>query len=127
MIVDDCRLNKCLSLSTPLGTNKYLNVNGPLQIGGTYMDLMQVGLHRSWNHKPFGNGFIGCIKNFTFNEKIYNLGFPSLARNVDPGCVKSIAESITFRFDWTFLLAIIICLAVLTSKSNTITRLCPVS
>lgn len=118
MIVDDCRLQKCLGLSTPVGGNKFLNVNGPLQVGGTYMDLTQVGLHRNWTHKPFANGFSGCIRNLTFNEKLYNLGAPSLAHNADPGCARSIAESITFRFDWTFLAAILICLAILTSKLN---------
>lgn len=117
MIVDDCKLQKCLSLSPPVGTNKYLNVNGPLQVGGTYMDLTQVALQRNWTHKPFANGFEGCIQNFTFNKKLYNLGMPSLSKNnIDAGCSHVVAESITFKFDWTFLAAILICLAILTSE-----------
>ncbi|XP_065212799.1 DE-cadherin isoform X2 [Planococcus citri] len=115
LIVDDCKLQKCMGLSTPVGTNKFLNVNGPLQLGGTYMDLTHISLQRNWTHKPFALGFEGCIQNFTFNDKLYNLGMPSLSKSsVDVGCNNIVAESITFKFDWTFLAAILICLVILT-------------
>lgn len=48
--------------------------------------------------------------------QLYNLGEPSLSKNTDIGCNSANSMAITFGIDRSFLLAILICLAVLTSK-----------
>lgn len=105
-----------MNVSPVVGSNENLNVNGPLQVGGTYMDLGQVSSHRNWVHKPFGRGFVGCIQNFTLNGQLYNLGVPSDASNADPGCSKVIQEGIVLGFDWMFYIPIVLCLGILARK-----------
>lgn len=116
MKVDSCNLPLCLSISPPVGPNEYLNVNGPLQVGGSFLDLGLVAATRNWTHKPFGSGFKGCIRNLTFNEKLYNLGAPSMGYKVDFSCTPGTAVAVSFGIDASFLIAIFVCLAVLLSK-----------
>ncbi len=116
MKVDSCNLPSCLSLSPPIGLNEYLNVNGPLQLGGSFVDLKAIAATRNWTHKPLSNGFNGCIRNLTFNGHLYNLGAPSLSRNVDFSCTHGTAVAVSFGIDASFLIAIFVCLAVLLSK-----------
>ncbi|XP_025194494.1 DE-cadherin isoform X1 [Melanaphis sacchari] len=113
MKVDSCNLPSCLSLSPPIGINEYLNVNGPLQLGGSFVDLRAIASTRNWTHKPFSNGFNGCIRNLTFNGHLYNLGAPSMSRNVDFSCTHGTAVAVSFGIDASFLIAIFVCLAVL--------------
>lgn len=113
MKVDSCNLPSCLSLSPPIGPNEYLNVNGPLQLGGSFVNLGMVAATRNWTHKPLGNGFNGCIRNLTFNSRLYNLGAPSLSHNVDFSCTRGTAVAVSFGIDASFLIAIFVCLAVL--------------
>lgn len=115
MKVDNCNLPSCLSLSPPIGPNEYLNVNGPLQLGGSFVDLSMVSASRNWTHKPFNSGFNGCIRNLTFNGRLYNLGAPSLSHNVDFSCTHGTAVAVSFGIDASFLIAIFVCLAVLLS------------
>ncbi len=117
LIVDDgVGTNNRLS-GTPVGPNQYLNVNGPLQMGGTRMDMVKVAYTRGWNHKPMKRGFSGCIQNFMVNGKSYNLTSPSMFEKVDFGCSRtSVVGSIQMKVDWSFWIAILICLSVLTSK-----------
>lgn len=68
--VDNCRKSFCLSLTAPHGKNEYLNVNGPLQVGGAAVDLNEISKAMNWNHKPMATGFAGCISNLTFNGKV---------------------------------------------------------
>lgn len=117
MKVDSCSLPSCLSISPPIGPNEYLNVNGPLQLGGSFVDLSLVAAARNWTHKPFGSGFNGCIRNLTFNGRLYNLGAPSLSYNIDFACTHGTAVAVSFGIDASFLIAIFVCLAVLLSKS----------
>lgn len=114
--IDSCNLPSCLSLSPPIGPNEYLNVNGPLQLGGASVDLHLVAAARNWTHKPVSNEFNGCIRNLTFNGRLYNLGAPSLAHNVDFSCTRGTAVAVSFGIDASFLIAIFVCLAVLLSK-----------
>lgn len=116
MKVDNCNLPSCLSLSPPVGPNEYLNVNGPLQLGGSFVDLSMVAASRNWTHRPFSNGFNGCIRNLTFNGRLYNLGSPSISRNVDFSCTHGTAVAVSFGIDASFLIAIFVCLAVLLSE-----------
>ncbi|XP_025422894.1 DE-cadherin isoform X3 [Sipha flava] len=111
--VDNCNLPSCLSVHTPIGPNEFLNVNGPLQLGGTFINLSAVAATRNWTYKPFNNGFNGCIRNLTFNSRLYNLGAPSLSHNVDFSCTHGTAVAVSFGIDASFLIAIFVCLAVL--------------
>ncbi|RZF45194.1 hypothetical protein LSTR_LSTR009965 [Laodelphax striatellus] len=111
--VDDCKLSSCLSLSTPQGPNELLNVNEPLQLGGTYMDLDAVASYMNWTHKPLNMGYSGCVTNVTFNGQLYQLGRPSLAENVDVGCSRGTAVAVTFGVDNSFIIAIILCMLTL--------------
>lgn len=116
MKVDNCIYSSCLSLSPPIGPNEYLNINGPLQLGGSFVDLNRVAATRNWTHKPLNNEFNGCIRNLTFNGRLYNLGTPSLSHNVDFSCQRGTAVAVSFGIDASFLIAIFVCLAVLLSK-----------
>lgn len=68
--MDNCRKSSCLSLTAPLGKNEYLNVNGPLQLGGSAVVLNEIADSMNWNFKPMSTGFAGCISNLTFNGKV---------------------------------------------------------
>ncbi|XP_050545953.1 DE-cadherin isoform X3 [Daktulosphaira vitifoliae] len=113
MKVDNCNLPSCLSLSPPIGPNEYLNVNGPLQLGGSFLDLNSVASTRNWTYKPYSTGFNGCIRNLTFNGRLYNLGSPSLSQDVDFSCTRGTAVAVSFGIDASFLIAIFVCLAIL--------------
>lgn len=76
MKVDNCGISACMSLTAPQGSNEFLNVNSPMQIGGTLTNLAQLAAQLGWDHKPTDRGFVGCIRNMTFNgnvmsQKIY--------------------------------------------------------
>ncbi|KAH8362009.1 hypothetical protein KR200_001667, partial [Drosophila serrata] len=113
MTVNNCRLSTCQTLGAPVGPNEFLNVNAPLQLGGTPVDLNQLGRQLNWTHVPSQKGFFGCIRNLTINEKTYNLGMPSVFRNIDSGCQQSVAVAFSFGIDRNFIIAIIVCLALL--------------
>ncbi|RZF43960.1 hypothetical protein LSTR_LSTR006768 [Laodelphax striatellus] len=106
--VDNCRRQNCLKLTTPVGPNQFLNVNGPLQIGGTHFDLQLLGSQTNWTYKPQDVAFDGCVQNFTFNRKLYNLGMPSLSKNIDVGCNRGMAVAVTFGIDTILLLAVVV-------------------
>ncbi|KAK7571160.1 hypothetical protein V9T40_014764 [Parthenolecanium corni] len=112
LIVDNCNTKQCLFLKPPKGDNQYVNVNGPLQLGGTYMNLKDVSLRRNWLFKPTTSGFVGCIQNFTVNGNPYNLASPSFHQNLQLQCLSS-PPAAAFVLNKTFLLTILICLVVL--------------
>ncbi|KAI5705756.1 hypothetical protein M8J75_001445 [Diaphorina citri] len=111
--VDRCKLSQCLTLKTPKGSNVLLNVNGPLQLGGTFLDLDKLGQQMNWSSKPSMVPFSGCISNMTFNRKLYNLGFPSLNHNAEVDCGNVLTGAFVFGVDSSFLIAILICCAIL--------------
>lgn len=113
MTVDNCRLSTCLSLTAPVGPNKYLNVNAPLQLGGASVNLDFLSSKFNWAHTPQAIGYSGCIRNLTVNGETYNVGSPSLSRNSDPGCQRSVAVAVSFGIDTNFVIAIVVCIAVL--------------
>ncbi|XP_038114556.1 DE-cadherin [Culex quinquefasciatus] len=113
MIVDNCKLSTCMSLDAPKGPNESLNVNAPLQLGGAAVNLESLGSMFNWTYVPQSKGFTGCLRNLTINDRTYNLGAPSLAKNHDPGCHRSVAVAVSFGIDSNFLIAIIVCIAVL--------------
>ncbi|XP_043265483.1 DE-cadherin isoform X1 [Colletes gigas] len=113
MKVDNCGISACMSLTAPQGSNEFLNVNSPIQIGGTLTNLAHLASQFGWDHKPTDRGFVGCIRNMTFNGNTYNLGMPSLSRNADPGCDHRMAKAVSFGIDTNFLVAILVCVAIL--------------
>ncbi|CAG2064187.1 unnamed protein product, partial [Timema podura] len=57
--VDNCQMSSCLALTTPQGPNEFLNVNGPVQLGGTTIDLLSLSKLMNWTHVPTSEGFSG--------------------------------------------------------------------
>ncbi|XP_071628047.1 DE-cadherin isoform X1 [Temnothorax longispinosus] len=113
MIVDKCGISACMSLTAPQGTSEFLNVNSPMQVGGTLTNLAHLASSLKWDHKPTDKGFVGCIRNMTFNGNTYNLGMPSVSRNADPGCDHGMAKAISFGIDTNFIVAILVCVLIL--------------
>ncbi|XP_070519670.1 DE-cadherin isoform X2 [Cardiocondyla obscurior] len=113
MIVDRCGISACMSLTAPQGTNEFLNVNSPMQVGGTLSNLAHLASSLKWDHKPTEKGFVGCIRNMTFNGNTYNLGMPALSKNADPGCGHDMAKAISFGIDTNFIVAILVCVLIL--------------
>lgn len=70
--VDNCAVSTCLSLTAPQGTNEFLNVNGPMQVGGTLSNLSYLASKLGWNHIPSEKGFVGCIRNMSINGNVRN-------------------------------------------------------
>lgn len=98
-----------------MGINSLLNVNGPLQVGGAKTDLMQLASLLEWQSVPTNKGFVGCIRNLTYNTFTYNLGAPAVSQNAIPNCNYGIAKAV-FVIDSNFLVAILVCAAILISK-----------
>lgn len=71
--VDNCQMSSCLALTTPLGPNEFLNVNGPLQLGGTVVSLNDVANGMNWTRRPTTHHFAGCIRNLTVNDKVWDI------------------------------------------------------
>lgn len=113
MTVDNCKLSTCASINEPIGPNEFLNVNAPLQLGGAAVNLDFLATQFNWSHIPQSIGYSGCIKNLTIDGRTYNIGAPSLSKNADPGCQRSIAVAVSFGINTNFLIAIIVCIALL--------------
>lgn len=113
MTVNNCKLSTCMSLGAPQGPNEFLNVNAPLQLGGTAVNLVYLAAQFNWSHTPQSQGYSGCIKNLTVDGRTYNIGAPSLSKNADPSCQRSVAVAVSFGIDTNFLIAILVCIAVL--------------
>ncbi|XP_044596396.1 neural-cadherin isoform X6 [Cotesia glomerata] len=65
--------------------NEYLNVNAPLQLGGSYMEHFESS-HYKWKSRPMNKGFDGCIRNLFHNSKLYDLAHPGLSKHSVAGC-----------------------------------------
>jgi Laminin G domain len=113
MVVDQCKLSVCVSIGTPLGKNEFLNVNSPIHLGGSSVNLESLGSDFGWTHVPSMRGYIGCIRNLTINEQTYNLGQASIAQNIDPGCENSLTAAVTFGVANNFIYALIACIVLL--------------
>jgi hypothetical protein len=70
MKVDNCGLSSCMRLKAPIGTSEFLNVNSPLQIGGSISNLAKLGEKFNWQHVPTETRFVGCIRNMTINGNV---------------------------------------------------------
>ncbi|KAH1023183.1 hypothetical protein HUJ04_012437 [Dendroctonus ponderosae] len=111
MEIDNC-LSNCLQVQTL--APRLLRINGPLQVGGLSQTFSEEESKILWNAiSPTDVGFRGCVKNFTFNANYYNLGQPSDFLDAFPDCSDFTQQAITFGIDSNFLVAILVCIAVL--------------
>lgn len=116
LTVDDSQSSDGQALSAPTNrTSVLLNVNGPLQVGGTENDLTQLRTKLKWEFSPTIKGFSGCIRNLTYNSYTYNLGQPAVSKNAFINCNNPIASAV-FGIDSNFLVAILVCAAILISE-----------
>ncbi|KAB0801471.1 hypothetical protein PPYR_05825 [Photinus pyralis] len=113
LIVDDCHQSTCVALGKPPGENALLNVNGLLQVGGVRSDLDALSKQLQWNYTPTNKGFVGWIHNFTFNGQLYNLGMPAESLNAHRECNFKAAKAVSFGIDTNFIVAILVCVAIL--------------
>lgn len=113
MTVDNCKLSTCMSLGAPQGPNEFLNVNAPVQLGGAPVNFNYLASKLNWSNIPQNIGYNGCIQNLTVNGKLYNIGAPSISKNADPGCHRSIAVAVSFGINANFIIAILVCIALL--------------
>ncbi|XP_062393955.1 neural-cadherin [Sardina pilchardus] len=67
------------SAETP-GSQRFLNVNQPLQVGG----VKETHPHRRTH--PHYKGFVGCMRNLVVDSQVYDLGNPAESVNSTPGC-----------------------------------------
>ncbi|XP_018326960.1 DE-cadherin [Agrilus planipennis] len=112
--VDDCHQSNCLKLGAPPNKDTiFLNTNGPLQVGGTRDDLTEVARVLGWTQVPSSKGFVGCVRNLTFNGKTYNLGSPGEYKNAYASCNYATIGAATFSIDSSFIVAILVCIAIL--------------
>lgn len=113
MSIDNCIKSNCQQLGEPKNGNSRLNVNGPLQVGGVVNDLRQIAQVTKWNYVPPTQGLTGCVKNFVVDNYLYNLGVPGDAKNAYPDCNYGMAKAVSFGIDSKFLVAILVCIAIL--------------
>uniref|UniRef100_A0A182N806 Cadherin domain-containing protein n=1 Tax=Anopheles dirus TaxID=7168 RepID=A0A182N806_9DIPT len=114
LIVHNCHgLQPCANIHKPIGPNFLLNVNSPLQLGGTLVNLTSLGSQFNWSYVPQAKGFSGCLRNLEINERLYDLGMPKLAKNVVSGCPKSEVSTAAIGIDSTyFLVAVNTCIVI---------------
>lgn len=89
MKVDNCQMSACMSLTAPQGPNEFLNVNSPLQIGGSLTDLGHLASQLKWDHTPTDKGFVGCIRNMTINGNVSSF-FHSELSSASPRADRSV-------------------------------------
>lgn len=92
-------------------------MNGPLQVGGAKSNLSVLARLLEWKYTPTSKGFEGWLHNFTFNGQKYNLGTPADSKNAIPECNYIVAKAVSFGIDSNFLVAILVCIAILLSTT----------
>ncbi|XP_061097128.1 neural-cadherin [Conger conger] len=70
----------CKATGETPGTERFLNVNQPLQLGG----VKEVVPHRRTH--PLFKGFVGCLRDLVVDSQVYDLGSPAESLNTTPGC-----------------------------------------
>ncbi|CAH1964482.1 unnamed protein product [Acanthoscelides obtectus] len=110
--IDDCK-SHC-NVWKEIHPKALIRVNGPLQLGGLKFRFNDEEFKSFWGHLPPSSvGFTGCIRNLTYNNYFYNLGQPSDAYNAYPDCSYGVMQAVTFGIDSNFLIAILVCVAIL--------------
>jgi len=116
MRIDQCPGGQswCIASSTLIGDHQYLNVNGPLQIGGISADLEKLSSRLKWEYTPVGGGFAGCVQNVTFNDMVYNLHRPGHYKNATASCDGMTLPVTAGGFGIELIIILIVCLVILT-------------
>ena len=122
----DQKKNQCfVQITMHDETSHYLNVNGPMQVGGVSFGpsgFSQLSRLLSFDRKelPAGDGFTGCVRNLTFNggagfsDFLYDLGDPADGESFEPGCNEEFVQAVVaLGINTHFLIAILVCLAVI--------------
>ncbi|XP_044740966.1 DE-cadherin [Chrysoperla carnea] len=115
MIVDSCRTSECFTAGSPVGN--HLNVNGPLQLGGSITSFAEIGKSLNWTKTPTNINFAGCLRNLTIsmnnNIKTYDLE-PRYALNANSFCKTIVGTAgVHFGINSNFLVALLVCIALL--------------
>lgn len=114
--MDECPSDCLTWRAFETGKGGILNVNGPLQVGGRSLIFTEEEGKLIWGNPPTREGFKGCVTNFTYNSYLYNLGAPSDDYHAHVTCNYGMFQAATFGIDSNFLVAILVCLAILLSK-----------
>ncbi|XP_022238088.1 neural-cadherin-like [Limulus polyphemus] len=77
--------SRCEGKKTIPPFNEFLNVNGPLQLGGVHHKI----LNFNWNKQHMRTGFEGCIRNVIHNSLLYDLASPGSSAGSQVGCPPS--------------------------------------
>ncbi|KAK0161393.1 hypothetical protein PV327_009868 [Microctonus hyperodae] len=109
----DCKVSECMRLTAPIGPNEFLNVNSPMQIGGSLTNFNELSKYYGWNYTPTNNNFVGCIRNLTIDDYTYDFGELSMEKHVYRGCNHGMSKAVSFGIDTNFLVAILVCVAIL--------------
>lgn len=72
--------------------------------------------HNVWD--PCLKSAVHCQLRFASVYQTYNLGEPSDSKDVDAGCSRGMARAVSFGINTNFLVAILVCIAILLSKYN---------
>ena len=72
MSVDGCpgKQSNCFVFGLPRGTHSFLNVNGPLQVGGMSFNPKELQSAMKWDYLPTTTKFTGCISNLSLNGEV---------------------------------------------------------
>nr|XP_023019131.1 DE-cadherin [Leptinotarsa decemlineata] len=110
--VDDCKT--VCSIWKGRENKGLIRSSGPLQLGGTKFRFSDEEFKAVWSHlPPTSVGFTGCIRNLTYNDVFYNLGAPSDQYQAYSDCNYGVVQAVTFGIDSNFLVAILVCVAIL--------------
>ncbi|XP_030763859.1 neural-cadherin-like [Sitophilus oryzae] len=77
--------SSCQSEKNVPNFREYVNINGPLQIGGLWMDDFDPSEY-FWEDKIKNRFFNGCIRDVYMNSRLIDLGNPAMFRNVSKDC-----------------------------------------
>ncbi|XP_030639003.1 neural-cadherin [Chanos chanos] len=70
----------CKASGETPGSERFLDVNQPLQLGGVK------GTHPLRRTHTHYKGFVGCLRNLVVDSQVYDLGSPAESENSTPGC-----------------------------------------
>lgn len=112
MVMMNTVVNK-LSASKTRYTYKYfkgvLNFNGMIHLGGSAIDLTQLGSLYNWTNIPQARGFNGSIRNLTINGRTIDFQQPNLGKNVALGHTLNISQScISHWFYFVFFVIVVV-------------------
>ncbi|XP_043205387.1 DE-cadherin-like isoform X2 [Amphibalanus amphitrite] len=89
---------------------RLLNVDTPLQLGGSAVPLSVVRQAMAWLLVPESEGFYGCLENVTFLGTAYDLSNPTWGEEYTSTCEELIVPIPVIYADSSFLAAILTCL-----------------